>query len=63
MDKIKFNGNVASKKQITNLNKKLSEDGNRLFLEFFTLSAYTNKGLKIKIKLKISSKIVLNIMI
>jgi hypothetical protein len=52
MDKIKFNGNVASKKQITNLNKKLSEDGNRLFLEFFTLSAYTNKGLKNKDKAK-----------
>ncbi len=52
MDKIKFNGNVASKKQITNLNKELSEDGNRLFLEFFTLSAYTNKGLKNKDKAK-----------
>lgn len=52
MDKIKFNGNVASKKQITNLNKELSEDGNRLFLEFFTQSAYTNKGLKNKDKAK-----------
>ncbi|MGI6360565.1 MAG: DUF5696 domain-containing protein [Acholeplasmatales bacterium] len=46
MDTIKFNGNVASKKQIANLNKKLNENDNRLFLEIFTQSAYTNKGLK-----------------
>ncbi len=52
MDVIKFNRNVASKRQITNVNKELSKDGNRLFLEFFTQSAYTNKGLKNKDKAK-----------
>ncbi|MGI6781323.1 MAG: DUF5696 domain-containing protein [Acholeplasmataceae bacterium] len=45
MDKIKFNRNVTSKKQLINLDKEMKANGNRLFLEFLVQSAYTNKGL------------------
>ena len=46
MDRIKFNHNVTSRREIINLNKELTQDGNRLFLEFLVQSAYTDKGLK-----------------
>ncbi|MGI6771508.1 MAG: DUF5696 domain-containing protein [Acholeplasmataceae bacterium] len=52
MDRIKFNHNVTSRREIINLNKELTQDGNRLFLEFLVQSAYTDKGLKNKDKAK-----------
>lgn len=48
MDKIKFNKNITTKKQLVKLQDELESLGNRLFLEFFTQTAYTDKGLKNK---------------
>lgn len=46
MHKIKFNRNIATKKEIIKLNSELDTLGNRLFLEFNTQTAYTDKNLK-----------------
>jgi len=43
MDKIKFNKNVTSKQELIDLEEQLRNEGNRLFLEFNTQTAYTDK--------------------